>query len=310
MADMLSTQRTIVLAKLETTYGAYIEPSANEFVRAIDVQLRPVEGNTITHDESCGMGSKYQYQVGQHVSLSFKVAVTGAEVAGAKPREGMLIEACQFGVTLGTSPKNAVYKPVNVDNPKSLSMITFIDGNMHYLTGARGAMTIEVNNDDFVYLKFEFKGIYKDPATGTFPEIDCAGLNQNPVPFGYGVSYCKFDNSFEAGLYSLSLSNGTNPKYISTTDQREVVVNERTISGSIEIGAPKISTRNFFALAKSGGTTYLDVMHNRYGRSFRAQCSKAQVLTPTYGDQQGRRSLQMSLSAMPNAGHELTLTYS
>ncbi len=306
--DTLKTQKTILFATVEDVEGTYKVPASTEFMRAINLNLSPLVGDSKTHDEQgCGMGSRKKFVSGTHVKLTFDIAVTGAGVAGDKPREDALLRACGRAVTV-VAGESASYTPVD-DGFESASISVFVDGNKHALSAVKGKVSVKAGGTDFVILSFDLVGMYIDPTQATHPASSCDGLI-DPLVQSNALTTWSVDN-FSAALYALSVDDGTDPTYKDLPGQAGTTISKREVSGSLEFAAPKLSTKDFFAMAKAG--TAVDVKFDHgvdAGHKFAIRCDKVQLLEPNYGDSDGRRSLSVNLNVLPNATNEATYIYS
>jgi len=305
--DALQTKRTILFATIEDTEDVYKEPGSTEFMRAINVNLSPLESESKTHDETtCTMGSRKKFLANQHVKLSFDIAVTGAGAAGDLPREDPLLRACGRSATV-VAATSVTYEPVN-SGYETASFSVFIDGNKHAISGAKGKVSVKAGGSDFVILSFEFVGSYIDPAVATHPSSDCSGLI-DPLVQSEAVTTWEIDG-FQSALYALSLDDGTNPSYNNLPGQKGTTINSREVSGSCEFAAPKLDTKDFFALAREGTAVALKFDHGvDAGHIFQLRADKVQLLDPNYGDNDGRRTNTLNLNVLPNAGAECSYIY-
>lgn len=305
--DSLKTRKTLLFATVEDVENTFKTPGATEFMRAINVSLTPLVSETKTHDETtCSMGSRKKFLSNAHVALSFDVAVSGSGVAGVAPREDPILRCC--GRSAVTDPDVSVsYQPVD-SGYESVSISVFIDGNKHAIAGAKGKVSLKAGGTDFVILSFELVGLYIDPVQAEHPVSDCSGLI-DPLPQSDALTSWSIDD-FSAALYALSLTDGTNPTYRDLPGERGTTINQREVSGSCEFAAPKLETKDFFALANEATEVALAFDHGvEVGHAFKIRAAKVQVLEPNYGDNDGRRTNSLNLNVLPNAGHECTFIY-
>ena len=130
-------RKTVILSKIETTYGTDSEPVAANAVKASNIDIRPLEGNEESRDfQTAALGAQPTIPVGVYQMVSFDVELGGGGAAGTAPGYGPLLRACGMAETI-TEDTSAVYEPVS-DTGDSATLYINLDGNLHVLTGARG----------------------------------------------------------------------------------------------------------------------------------------------------------------------------
>jgi len=154
-------QKTVLLAKVETTYGTDSSPGASDGIEITDASIkeaitaveRKVLTQTLSNQQSVG---------GQRFSeVTFKVELKGSGTAGTAPRIGPLFRACAFAQTI-VSSTSVTYKPTS-SSIESCTLYFQIDGRQHIITGARGTVKIIHDAGQYAVLEFSFKGIHNTP---------------------------------------------------------------------------------------------------------------------------------------------------
>lgn len=154
----------ILLAKIETTYGADAAPTAAaNAVLAKDVTITPMEGSDVSRGlELPTLGAQATIPTELHQRLSFKVELAPSGVAGTPPAWGPLLRGCAIAETIaaGTS---VTYNPVS-DGHESLTFHLWIGGTRYALLGSRGTVKLTLAAQTIPYLEFEFTGFFTQPA--------------------------------------------------------------------------------------------------------------------------------------------------
>ena len=155
---MVVRARTVVLAKVESTYGT--DPTPSNSANAMEVfnlQMsfpsrpidRPILSNTL---------SKPKILHGGHYSeITFSMEIKGSGSAGVAADWGPLVEACGYDSTIvgGTSD---TYLPLST----SITSVTFYiyrDGLIHEINGARGDVQLVMSAGGAPIFNFTFRGL-------------------------------------------------------------------------------------------------------------------------------------------------------
>ena len=169
---VMVVKRSLLLAKLETTYDSDPTPSASS--NAIAVQDAQIKENATAIERNLQLTSLGDFPslLGeQWCEITFKVPVVGSGSAGTAPRIGCLLQACGLGETVsgGTS---VTYAPVSSGHG-SVTIWLYKDGRLHKMTGCRGSFKLSMPAGKEIMAEFTLMGRYAAPtnvslATPTF----------------------------------------------------------------------------------------------------------------------------------------------
>ena len=140
--NTLKTQKTVVLAKIEATYGTAAVPAATDVIQAENVKLTPLAAETAQQNimrPYLGGSAKILYDI--HMMLEFDVAMSASGTAQTPPPYGSLLRIARLSETINTTAgsESVTYAPVS-GLCESATIHTYIDGQKHAMTGARGAV--------------------------------------------------------------------------------------------------------------------------------------------------------------------------
>lgn len=301
MSD-LKTEKLIILAKLEVTYGTDPTPAGADAMLATNVQLRAMEGNTIDRGlMRDGLGNQLQFHVGTHVGLSFDIEMAGAGTAGDVPAYSPLMRAAGFAETDGVS--DVQYDPVS-SSEESCTIYFYWDGQLHKLTGVRGSVSPALNVNGIPVFRFSFMGLWNEPATAAMPTAVFSGFVK-PVPVNATNTPTVSLHGYTPKMASLSIDGGVRTGYreYAAGQGPEIEVRDRRTSGSMRIAAPILSTKNYFQIAKAETLGALQVVHGTTaGNIVQIDGPNVQILTPEYSDDDGTLMLDLGLSFIPTDG--------
>lgn len=296
----LRAKSLLVLAIAEVTYGTPVVPTGANAIVTSNAQISPLEAQTVSRNlDRPTFGNDLQLHVGAHVMLQFDVELVGSGELGPAPAWGPLIKACGTKEVV-TADTSVVYTPDTASN-ESLTIYFNMDGQQHVLTGARGTWTLSVDSGQIPHFTFVFTGIYNTPtsAAAIAPGVGWAKFKV-PTPV-------TFDNTQEVTLHALasvfktlSFDVGNTVTYFDNPGEQEVKITDRASKGSISVLAPPISAKNYFESTKTNELGNLSFDHGT-DDTLRVvfNSTQVQLLTPKYGNDSDRATLDADLSFVP-----------
>jgi len=289
----------LLLAKIETTYGVDASPAAVNAMLIKDVELTPLEAETIDRElVKPFLGASETITSGAHVSLSFKVEHQGSGTVATPPAYSELLRACGLAEVI-TAAVSVEYLPAS-DNFESVSLYFYMGDNLHKLIGARGNVKASLEKG-IPYLEFNFIGLWADPSKILAPTPDWSAFKK-PTPTGKGVTSGFSLLGFAAKPYKVSVDVGQEVKYIETLTTETIELSDRKSSGSVSIEAPDTDIHNYFLDAKNDVLGSLSIQHGQSaGLICKIDCPRVQIASPKYADNDGTTALDMDLVLIPTA---------
>lgn len=229
----LLVNRTVLLAKIESTYNTDSSPGAGDAILVEDITppssegLRMIERPVVRSNIS---PLKPVYG-GRLATVSFSCELKGSGSAGTAPEVDALLRACAMDSTIVAST-SVTYKPVSSSH-ESCTIYYYLDGTLHVMTGCRGTFTLQLETGNKPMATFTMTGHVADPTdtsivTPTYDSTVPAALIG--VPFSIG--------SYSAVINALSFDMGSTiatPPDISAADgYGEVRVTAFAPTGSID----------------------------------------------------------------------------
>lgn len=302
----LKSKALLVLAIAELVYGTDPTPTGANAILTSNAQLSPLESSTVARNiDRPTFGADQQLHVGVHAMLTFEVELVGSGTLGTAPAWGKLLKACACKETI-VAATSVVYTP-QTDSTESLTLYFFLDGQLHKLLGARGTFTLTGDSQTIPKLKFTFTGLWVEPLSQAAPTA-LAGWDafQIPDPVTFDYTPTVQLHGLASVFKSFSFDHGNQVTYFDNPGERKVEITDRDSKGSVSIIAPKLSDRNYFAIAKANTLGALSFVHGMDDTKRVALVSpRVQLLQPKYGDDQGRATLEANLSFVPtNAGDD------
>ena len=179
---MLRADKTLLLAKIEGTYGTDPTPtkSANAYI-ATNVKVDPIFKMVPRLGINQAGGAYADLVIGEGVKITFDTELYPAPSANALPTIDPFLQACSFTQSGGTS--SPYIYTLNLDKfaaPKSCTIYAYFDETLHKITGCVGTMKMTAAVNEIVKLSFEFTGLYSKPSEVTMP-LDSTFNTNNPL---------------------------------------------------------------------------------------------------------------------------------
>jgi hypothetical protein len=190
---------------------------------------------------------------------------------------------------------SVTYAPVS-SSFSSVCIYYNIDGVLHKLTGARGNVEISIKAGEIPTFKFSFTGMYNAPTDSASTSVTYTAF-QTPLAANNAntTSFSLF--SYSAALDSLSLNFGNEIKYRNLIGAEDVLLTNRSVSGSAVFEAPTIASKDFFSIALGTTLGALDITHGTAtGNKVQITSSQVDISNPSYQDQDGIHMLNVPLT--------------
>jgi hypothetical protein len=308
-------RRKVALFKLETTYGVDAAPvGATDALLCVDVLLPEPLVQTYKDRKLVRsyLGAFQQITGGDFGKIEVLVEAAGFGAAGpASPTPALdaLLQCIAFGRTINAGVSVA-YAPISA-NIQSGSFYYYEDGVLHKFYGCRGDLDLSMIVNDIPILKFTLWGVYQPVTDVALPAYSVAAYqtpllvnadNTSAVSVqGYAASLAKFDFKLGNKVEMRELVGGS----------RQVLITDRLSSGSVEMEAVKVGTKDFYAAIAAGTLGAFSVTHGLLaGNKWTFAAPNLQLVNPTKTMVQGIVHTVAALRFVPNAGndeHSLTI---
>ncbi|MCE5334268.1 MAG: hypothetical protein LLG06_06730 [Desulfobacteraceae bacterium] len=306
------TRKTVVLAKIETTYGTDSVPTSSaNAIPVQDLAIKPA-GDAVERRNMKSSLSPLQFRRGaKNVDVGFKTEMKGTGTFGALPAwgwEGVLFRACGMSETVG-SETGIAYAPVSTGF-ESCTLYVYRDRIFHKVTGCRGSFSIVIEAGKPAMAEWKFKGIYvspadADPAAQTFSSVlppIAAGANFSIG--GYSPVVQKFTvdiNNSIAERRSISSGNGI----------AGFEITGRKPQGSFDPEVVAEASHPFWSNWESAAPLEASLLvGTTAGNRFTIGAPALQYREISYTDKDGRSVYQVPFSlAMSGGDDELTLRF-
>ncbi|MBF0453631.1 MAG: hypothetical protein HQL72_02300 [Magnetococcales bacterium] len=310
MADTVRIKKTAVLVKEEVAYGVDPVPTGGaNAVQLHNLSLTPMAATEISRDLiGRGLGAQEKILAEIYEKLSCEVELAGAGAAGDVPGWAAMLKACGMGETINAGV-DVVYKPIS-DNIPSVTIYFYRDGNLHKMVGARGSWGLKFTAQQIPYLTFEFAGLRATPVSEAFPTPDLSQF-QKPKVVNKGNTPTSLLHGATVNPLEWTFNNQAQAEPIFLVGSESIELLDRNITGQTRILSPKLSTKDYFAIALAETTGALQIIHGTQpGNIIQIDAPGVQLLSPNFGDHKGSETLDMGLSLVPTdtGDDEITIT--
>lgn len=308
----LLTRKRLILLKKETTYGTDIVPAGTDAVLVRDLSVTPLQSDVVSRDlVRAYLGASEQLLANTRVECQFTVELAGSGTAGTAPRYGAALQACGMSETL-VAATSATYAPVSAAF-SSCTIYYNLDGVLHKVTGARGTYSLNAEVGQIPTIQFTLTGIYVPPTDTAAPAVTYSA-QATPLIFKQGNTSAFSFYSFSGCLQSVTLDVGNTIVYRELVGcTKEVLITQRSTSGTVMVEAPTIAAKDFFTAALNDSATgNLTFLHGTTaGNRVTLTAARADLGDPSYGDTDGIAMLNLPYTAIPSAtgNDEFSLAY-
>jgi len=301
----LNMRNSVLLAKLEVTYGVDATPTgALNAMLAKAVNVSPLEQDSVQRDlVRPYFGNDEQIPVGTRIAISFEVELAGAGAAGDAPAYGPLLQACAHSETI-EALVDVRYKPIT-SNQKSVTMIYNLDGVQHKALGCKGSAAFALDARGIPVMRYTFTGLYADVVDAAVADVDFSSfLKPKSVNYRDTPSCTYFGQNIV--VQSLSLDAGLQVVYRNLIGFEGVNITDRAARGALSFEYQKVATYNWFQKIKDGDSGALNLVHGlTEGNIVELAAPNVQPTGPTISDSDGIAMLNLNLNYNPTeAGND------
>lgn len=309
-------RNTVILAKLEATYG--VDPTPTEAANAIlisDVNITPLASQNVDRNlVRPYMGGSEQLIGTTSVEISFSVEFAGAGAAGTAAPYGPLLRACGFAETL-TSSVRAEYNLVTpvVD---SVTLYGFWDGAKHVIRGCRGSFAIDLTSGNRPLLQFKFTGLDGGITAASPSALTLSGFKTplvvsepNTGDVTLGCTYTAATPTLTGGTgypsQGLSLDLGNAVQYIPLLGGESVDITDRSVSGAFVLDLTAANEVTFITNVKANSIQSVGLMHGTVaGYKVMIFMPAVQLVNPQKVNVNGKLMIGFDLRILPSSGND------
>jgi len=307
------TNREVILAKIETTYGTDSVPV--EATNAILVEnigwsnegLRMNERPAVRQN----IGMLQQVYGGTLRSITFDCELKGAGGAvDDVPEFGPLLRACGFGETINAA-SDVQYAPVSTGH-ESITIYYFQDGIRHTMTGCIGNVSVNLETGALGKMSFTFTGHLVGVTDVALPSTPVYQTNVPPPIINTPFSIGGYSAVINALAFDMSNTVATPPDMSASDGYSEIRITSRDVQGSYDPEAVIVATDDPFTDLAQGNTLAVTtgVIGSAVGNRFQLDMPAAYYRDVSPGDRDGIRTYDIPLGFVDSSGDdEVNITF-
>jgi hypothetical protein len=304
------TQKALVLAKIETSFGVDPTPDATTDAFLCENPVFTVDVTNLERNFAHGDFSMYPSRIGRRLaSVAFSLQLAGSGSAGVEPTWAVLFRACAMAKTALTTPTRQKYTPTTTPQ-ESVTIYVYYEGLLHKMLGCMGTWSLTAEAGAYATLNFTFTGTYTTPIDSTFPSPVTV---QDVVPpqcelaaLSYGADATLIVNSFK-----VDIANKVVPRadINSANGYKGCRISGRNPTGGFD---PEVEENHTFWSQMEASTLsdFTATVGTVSGNKMLFDAPKTQILGVQYGDRENLRNWDLSLAFRRNTGDdELAITF-
>jgi hypothetical protein len=310
------TRNTVILAKLEVTYGTDIVPTGTEAMLTSKPQLTPLSAQNVNRDVMRGfMGGAEQLPGSTYQQCSFDVELVNGGTAGTVPAWGCLLRACGFA-ELATVGTRVDYTPIS-DVFESASIYWYDAGLLHKVLGARGDVKFTKTSGGIPVMSFTFKGLYTAPTAATNATPTLTGFKTpqvvneaNTLDLTLGATHAPVVAPALTGgtaYPSLGIEWAPNNKveYVPMLGGESVELTDRDASCTFQLQLTAAQEATMQATVLAATLTSVGLIHGTTaGLKSLIFLPFVQLINPTKVDVSGKRMTKYDGRVVPSVGND------
>ncbi|MBW5802047.1 phage tail tube protein [Halomonas elongata] len=304
------TRKQTILVKIETTAGTDASPDGSDRIYVAEIDVAPYEGDRRTLRRlRPDLGAQAELNAAPYVTATITVGAAGSGEVGTPPAYSALMRACGHSETI-TPDTSVEYAPIQEDW-ESCTIYYLQDGQQQKITGAKGTHNPNFTAGQEPTFQFQMIGLYNKPEAAS-PVTISALTQADEVPVNAANTKLTV-HGHQACADSLTMSGGNTVNHKNKIGCEKIAITDRETTGQINLEAPNIATKDFFAAVESHqGYTAGEVLLEQgktAGNIIELAGPKVQLSNISYQDSDGEVHYQMDTRWLPGDAGEPEYTY-
>ncbi|SMO61958.1 hypothetical protein SAMN06269117_11460 [Balnearium lithotrophicum] len=308
---MRASRKTVVLAKIEDTYGVDALPDpTNDAIQVVSADPSPDYKFLENNELSPTLSRRPGMSAGGTWKIDIKVKLRGSGDKTKEPRIGRLIEACSFKKEVLDSDGDGYtdtykYTPISsLDSQKSLTIYLYKDGELYKFVGCKGDISLDAEVREFSEVTFSFVGKLLERVEAPVPDV----TYEVTKPVVFKDAMCKIDDTFAPRFSKVSI--GLNNTITAVDDANssdgiwKVFITDRKPSGSFDPLATLPSEYDFLTKFENGDVATLNFTLGQEEGNKVVVTSKIQFSDYKFSDKDGVLTNDMTFNLVTENGDD------
>jgi hypothetical protein len=310
-------RNTVILAKIETSYGVDAAPTGADALLVSDVSIERRAANVDRALIRGYMGASEQLVGTRSIECQFTVELAGSGTAGTAPAWGKLARACGCAETV--TPGNRVeYNPISTGF-ESATIYYYLDGLLHKALGCRGTFEVQARLGERPVMVFHFTGLDGGAAAAANPmptlsawrtPLVVTDTNTGDITLGATYSNGALSGGTVYPSRGIEITLGQSVQYIPLLGGEQVDITGRETTGRMTLDLTAAQEATMISEIAANTLTSLGLVHGTAaGNTIVFYAPSVQRINPRVEDVEGRALVSMELRLTPSAGNdELRIT--
>lgn len=309
--------KTVVLAKLETTYGVDAVPSGAENALVVsNLSINPLNAEYIARGIIRDyLGGSEELPGARYMECGFDIELVGSGENAVAPAWGPLMRSIGFAEII-TPVVRVDYVPIS-GNFESSTIYWYDDGVLHKLLGVRGTASLDLGVGKKPIISFKFMGVDGGttvaPVVGTtlakwrVPQIV---LDANSGDLTFGATHAIATAPAFAGgtMYpseGLTIDLGIKAQFQKLLGGESIGISERDVTGAVKLQVTAAQEVAFLNSIKAAQLTTVGLIHGTVANDKVGVFMPAvQMKEPTKEELNGERLIGYKLGMKPKLGND------
>jgi len=250
--------RTQIAAKKETVEGSAETLSASDAFLAANVKFTPNFAMGERKNVSSSLSPWASIPGVRSAKLEFDVELKGSGTAGTAPALGNLLKACGFGETVAAST-SVTYAPAS-SSISSMTLAVYQDGVIKKIWGARGNVSLKLEDGAPGWLHFEFTGADFSVTDGTM--LSSVTYESTKPPAFLSATLTIDSYSALIGLLEINMNNEVNLRKDANSQSgyKSAVITNRKPTMTIDPEQVLVATHDFYGKLRTGNEGSLSLV--------------------------------------------------
>lgn len=311
------TRKTLILLKLETTYGVDAAPTgAANALLVSGLDIKPLNAsNAKRNNVRPFFGGSEELPGPRYVTMDFSLEQTGPGTVATSPAWGAALQACGFAETL-TATLRADYTLIT-NGAKSATIYWYDDGLLHKATGAYGNPTIKYPAGEIPSISFSFMGLYSTPTVVTTPAATLTAWKQPQVFMSANSSAISLGGTHAAGVAPAIVGGVSYPSQgieISVNNKIDfnallggetIDFSDRDVTAKVTFDLDATQEAAAYTAVETASLTTLGFQHGTVANQrILVWAPSVQRTNPSKAEVNGKRLVPFDLRLIPVAGND------
>lgn len=293
----------ILLAAIETIEGEAESLTGSNVIETVDGitwEFYAGDKNVRNVDSPTPSPGK-EVNINPHQSVSFNVDAAGSGDNTKEPSYSGLLQACGFKIS--AAGDGGFNYTLSDETSKTVTLARYLGGELLQETaGARGQVTLSLQNKIPQFQFSSFVGSYIKPKSGAFPDSIVYDNYADPLPLSKdNTTVCDLGGN-NLVLSSGSITFGSGATFLDRPFRKGTVHGDQFATAQLTVRAGDISTEDWFTKMEShtGNISLLpfNLSHGPEHNQIKLSSTSVQISNVSETDQDGEVAWQLDLRFM------------